>query len=80
MFYKKSKKIKTNVLDFIDSDIKLTMNWNMVKNGASVNEVFKINPVILDSFLKDPKEFKNIANEPKRPKGQLGLQSFKNFI
>ena len=51
-FYKK----KTSVLDLLTSETKLKMNWDLVKNGADVNEVFKMNPVGLDEFLKDNKQ------------------------
>ncbi len=48
-FYEK----KTSVLDLLTSETKLKMNWDLVKNGANVNEVFKINPVGLNAFLVD---------------------------
>jgi hypothetical protein len=55
--YRKARKEKAlqkkqpRALDFIDNSFKVNMNFNMIKNGANVNEVFKINPCGLDSFL-----------------------------
>jgi len=64
VFYRKIKKQKTvNALDFIDNSVKLNMNFNMVKNGANINEVFKNNPCGLDAFLS-PKV--KCANQPSK--------------
>lgn len=79
MFYTK-KKIKTekSVLDYINTDIKLKMNWNMIKNGASVNEVFKKNPTGLEAFLKPEKKY--ISANSTRATQSVNSLSFKKFI
>lgn len=59
-FYKKED--NTSILDSLTNQIKLNLNWNLVKNGANVNEVFKKNPVGLDAFLKEEVKTK-IANK-----------------
>lgn len=83
MFYKKIRKAKqkTKVLDYIDKDIKLVMNWNMIKNGASVNEVFKMNPSGLDSFLTEPKKDQSQELQGLQgPQGQDGVTAYAKFI
>jgi hypothetical protein len=61
-FYRKSK---PNVLNYIDNSFKVIMNFNMVKNGANINEVFKINPCGLDAFIT---KTTIIANKPLKGK------------
>ena len=48
-FYEKQK---PNILDLISGETKIKMNWDMVSNGANVNEVFKLNPIGLGVFLQ----------------------------
>lgn len=45
-FYKKQ-----SVLDLVSKQTKLQMNWDIIKAGGNVNEVFKFIPVGLDTFL-----------------------------
>lgn len=54
-FYNRTKQPKANFLDLISSNTKLQMNWDLIKNGANVNEVFTMNPVGLNEFLKKGK-------------------------
>jgi len=48
----------------LDIDLKLTINFNLIKNGANVNSVFSSNPVGLDAFLvgNSPNKIK-VANK-----------------
>ena len=51
-FYSKTEKTES-IVDLIVAEAKLKINWDLIKNGADVNKVFKANPVGLDEFLKD---------------------------
>lgn len=51
-FYKKEIDDTISVLDLITNKTKLQMNWDMISKGANVTEVFKMNPVSLDTFLQ----------------------------
>ena len=53
-----------SVLDLLGNETKLKMNWDLVKRGADVNEVFKKNPVGLDAFLVNNSKTKS-ANDTK---------------
>jgi hypothetical protein len=64
--YTKSKKQKIDILSMLDNNIKLSINFNLVKNGANPYEVFNANPVGLDSFLTGKSVDKvKAANEEK---------------
>ena len=65
------QKPSIDVLSLIDDSIKISLNFNLIKNGADVNEVFSANPVPLDSFLTGkyiiPKDYSYMG-----PKGNTG--------
>ena len=50
IFYEKKK---SNILDLLTTETKLKINWDLVKNGTNINEVFRMNPVGLEEFLRD---------------------------
>jgi len=70
------QKPSINVLDLIDNSVKISLNFNLIKNGADVNDVFSANPVPLDSFLTGkyiiPKDYSYVG-----PKGSTGYSELK---
>jgi len=48
-FYTKEK--NNNILDFISKNTKINIAWEMVKNGANVNEVFSNMNFEIDDYL-----------------------------
>jgi hypothetical protein len=75
VFYKKTKKQKTTVLNMLDESLKLNVNFNLVKNGANINRVFKSNPIGLDAFLVQNIKVSNTIIQKKQLKTPI-----KNFI
>ena len=65
-----------DILGLIDDSVKISLNFNLIKNGADVNDVFSTNPVPLDSFLTGkyiiPKDYSYMG-----PKNSTGYSELK---
>jgi len=76
------QKPSIDILSLIDDSVKISLNFNLIKNGTNVNDVFSANPVPLDSFLTGkyiiPKDYRYIG--PKGQTGQTGQEANKTAI
>ena len=64
--YKKASDTNLDFLNLLSNQTKLNMNWDLVKKGFSVNQVFKDNPCGLDSFITG-----SAVNQPKVKQKQV---------